>query len=138
MQVVPDAQLALQGLGAQLGERALYLGLDIECLEPLALTPFVAGAHKLAHLLGERGVPGALAGPARPGVHPVQPGELGVDVERRVALANEAVAAGREHLADFELALGLGVEPGSPRRACLWLLPHPSAPAMASYPPAPE
>src|SRR5450759_4382939 len=87
---------------AQLIERSSHLGLHLERFESLADAPLVAGHDQLAHLLDERRVvAGGWTGRLQ------QPRQLGVDVQRGLSAANQAVAARAQHLADLILALGL-------------------------------
>src|ERR1700722_10207957 len=89
----------------ELLERALDLTVHVERLESLARAPLVAGEHQLADLRHEPRV-------VRIGsLHALllllqQARQLGVNVERRPATANEAFAARHEHLSYLQLTLG--------------------------------
>src|ERR1700694_936292 len=77
----------------ELLQRAGDLGVHIERLEALTLAALVARDHQLAHLLHQARLVGVRA--ARWGE---QPRDLGVDVERRLAAADQPLAARAQHL----------------------------------------
>ena len=83
---------------------SLDLEVDVQRLLTLANAALVAGDHQLAHLLDQLGI-GPVA--RRPEALVEQPGELGVDVERRLAAGALPVGLGLEQLAELGLA-GLG------------------------------
>src|SRR5438093_595197 len=85
---------------AELLQRALDLGVHVERLESLANASFVARDDQLAHLFGQAGRAALRLRRAE------QACDLRVDVERRLAAVDAAIAAGGHHLANFELTLG--------------------------------
>src|ERR1039458_1713966 len=94
--------------GVELGEGSLYLGLDVQRLQTLPFAPFVACDEELQHLLRN---PPILCARRRRGR---QPGELRLDVQRRLAPAHEPVPRRAQPPPDLLLALGplgLGSDP---------------------------
>src|SRR5436309_13441511 len=92
----------------QLPELSLDLPLDVERLLPLAGPALVAGNDELPDLVRELGVHARVA----LGTLLEEPGQLGIDVERRLAAQALAVGIRLEQLADLHLALdgcGLGL-----------------------------
>lgn len=90
----------LRRSGSELCKRSCDLCLDVEHRLALTGAAFVAREHKLADLGGKTRV---LVGPSTG--RGFELGELSVDVKRRLALADEAIAAGLQHLANLLLAL---------------------------------
>src|SRR5215211_560039 len=116
----PPSASANAGSAAELAQLAIDLRVDVEGLLAAREPALVAGNHDLAHLLPQRRVlaVGAGARSGSRGRRARQGGELGLDVERRLAAPLAARRLGLEQLAD--LRLGLGARGGAPgRRICL-------------------